>query len=52
MADRLKDLYAVDEKIRVALLGHPPEDRGDLLLLQSKVRAEIRHLVIRQLINS
>lgn len=41
---RLKQLTALDEKIRMALLGHPVHDRNKLQALQRRVHDEIRAL--------
>lgn len=41
---RLRDLAALDEKVRGALLGHPVEDRRKLEQLQRRVHEEIRKI--------
>jgi len=41
---RMRELTALDEKIRQALLGHPLHDRHRLHALQERVHEEIRSL--------
>lgn len=41
---RLRDLYQLYNKVNDAILGHPPQDRSDLLWLKKKVVAEIKEI--------
>lgn len=43
-AQRLKELYKLYEQVRSTILGHPHEDRGDLLRLKKAVVTEIKKI--------
>lgn len=43
-AQRLRELYKLYEQVRSTILGHPHEDRADLLRLQKAVVAEIKSI--------
>lgn len=43
-AKRLRELYKLYEKVRSTILGHPHEDRSDLLRLKEAVIAEIKSI--------
>lgn len=43
-AQRLKELYKLYEQVRSTILGHPHEDRADLLRLKQAVVDEIKRM--------